>query len=573
MDFLGLKESATIYNDIEGFGFIEADIVSKNIKNKENNLTQEVKKTTKEDVLRDFKGLLKNFNFIKDPIVEHEIVDDTDFIMKQHEFLNHSYIVADINDNILKVINYEKKAFIIDMSKISKHIYAVVIEAHSPRKIFFDTRSIFANQYLEGLSINSPYDLNHIIKMFYTEKFNNLKELVELFTNETSDNKNLLLYNLFQIKTNINNILESYRLMSLINKEMEFISVMCKTERMGLPFSQEAYDEFRNNISEAFETTAKALQEAYGVDFKEKINNKDEFLNLLHELELFPSKNKEFWATRDNVDLQGFLIAYELMEKYKDKTLNVSEDRLFIEYEFYDDYGNVKPSFNADGYFISCKEGKNIVTGTFVDLYSRIFASLTNLEYIVTSMNENVFIEELTNRAFKNTSPAARFNAANILKAYIEGYYETEELADYFFVKQDTKLENESMAKIQGIFNENSNKIISFIKKFYRDQSRDKRFCFTDESSLHQYIKMTEADIFKTAVLEVNEAVTAFNESNKYKIHLIGVQENKIILECDDNALNIAVDILNRKLTKIFDGYVRKVQAVCNVVSSTKLKG
>lgn len=572
MDYLGLKEHATIFNEIEGFGFIEDDIVKKNIKNKESNLTKEVKKGTKKEILDSLNSLLKSFDFIKETMQEHVIVDDTDFVFRQHEFLNHGYIIIDIEDNILKVINYEKQVFIIDMSKISKHIYSVIIEAHSPRKILVDNRTIFTSKYLEGLNINSPYDISHIVKMFYKDKFTDLKELLGLFTKEIVEDRNLLLYNLFQIKTSLNDILQSYSLMTLVNKEMDFISVMCKIESIGLPFSKEDYEEFQKSMIEGYESTALALQETYEADFNGKIDNKEEFLDLLIEKELY-SANKDFWVSQDEVNLHGFFVAKDLIEKYKDAKFDVSNDRLFIKYDFYNDYGNVKSSFDVDGFYIACKEGKSIVSGTFVDLYFRIFASLTNLEYIVTSINENKFIEEISNRAFKNTSPSACFNATNILKAYIEGFFETNELADYFFVKLDTKFDDTSMANIQSIFNSNTNKIIKFIKKYYRDQSRDKRFCFTEESSLHQYIKMTEADIFKTAVLDVDEAVTAFNDSNKYKIHIVGIQENKIILECDDKALNIAIDILNRKLTKAFDNYVKKVQSVCNVVSSGKLKG
>lgn len=571
MNFLGLKENATIFNDIEGLGFFEDEIVKKNIKNKENNITKEVKKSTKKEILDSLSSLLNSFDFIKGTMQEHVIADDTDFVLKQHLFLSNGYIVIDIEHNILKVVTYEKQIFIIDMDKISKHIYSVIIEAHSPRKILFNNRSIFTNKYLEGLSINSPYDISHIVKMFYKDKFSDLKELIKLFTQEIVDDKNLLLYNLFQIKTSLNDILSNYSLMTLINKEMEFISVMCKIESMGLPFSKEAYEEFLKGMLEGYESTALELEKTYDADFRGNLDNKDKFLDLLIEKKIY-SANKDFWNPEENETLHGFLVSKALVEKYKDITLDSSDDRLFVKYDFYDDYGNVKSNFEADGFYITCKEGKSIVAGTFVDLYLRIFASLTNLEYVVTSMNENKFSEELANRAFKFISPASCFNAKNFLKAYIEGCFETVELKEYFFEKLDTKFEEESLANLQSIFDSSTNKIIKFLKKFYRDQSRDKRFCFTEESSLHQYIKMTEADIFKTAVIEVNEAVTAFNSSNKYKIHIVGIQENKIILECDNNALNIAVDILNRKLPKAFDSYVRKVQAVCNVVSSNKLK-
>lgn len=575
MNALGFKERSTIYNEIEGFGIIEDSIVQKNKQLRKENVTKEIKKVTKSDIIQSFKELLGNMHYIQTTIEEYIIHNNEEFVNLQHEFLDGGYIAIDIKDNILKIVTYAKKAYIIDMAQIDKKIYGVIFSSYVPRKICFDTRLLYKSQYTSELTINHPYDISHIVKMYCNQKVGSLKELIELFTNDANDNENTLLYNIFQIKNTLNDLLERFSLMSLLNKEMKIISIVSKAEVTGIPFSQEAYDDFLYQLNENYNTAIKLVvgklgEEKLGADIKPLLNNKDKLINLLHSNDLSPTFNKDFWADMKNTDLQGLIIANELINKYDNCDLTIKEDRMFLEYELYDEYGNIKSNFSLDGRYVIAKEGKLIVTGSYSDLYFRIFASLSNIDFIINSVNNDTFITALTLEAFKMNTPTSRFLARNFLKAYIEGYIEPQDLEDYFFNKLDTKFSN--IGKFQNTFNENSCKIIKFIKRFYRNQSRDKRFCFNKEPALHQYIKMTEADILKSAIILVSETISIFNETNKYNINLVGIQNGRIILEADEGALNIAVDTLNRKLTQAFDMYVRNVQGVCNVVASSSLK-
>jgi hypothetical protein len=575
LEGLGLSNKNVIYNDIEGFGYVETELVNKNIALKENNVTQEIKKVGKEEILEQFNTLLNSMESSVDKLEEYIVADDYDFIQRQHEFLSYGYNIVTISDNILKVITYDKKAFLIDMEKISKHIYSLIFAVYQPRKISINSKTIFKNPHIKDLDINAIYDIGHIVNMFYGEGNLSLKELVSMFVKDSKDDENVLLYNLFQIKTKFNDILEVNSLMSFVNKEIELISAICRAEANGLPFSKSNYEEFVSQINEGYNTTLMAVEEKLGGELRDKVDNLDELLNFLYIKGMAPSFNREYWAAVDDVDMQGFIVSHQLVNKYKDIDINYTEDRLYLDYQLYDDYGNVKSNLELDNHYIESRDGKTLITGTYSNLYFRIFSSLTNLDFLINSMNNNTFEEDLAKKSFPEMDNLAsgQFNAIAFLRAYIEGYFEPEHIQFFFFEKFQSKLSIESIESMQELFNNNCGKIVKFIKKFYRDQSRDKRICLTQENSLHQYVKMTESDILKTAILEINEAVNSFNDSNKYKIRLIGIQPSKIVLEADNEALNIAVDILNRKLTKAFDLYVRKVQAVCNVYASVKLKG
>lgn len=570
MNAFDFREGSIIYNDIEGFGIIEDSIVQKNKQLRKENVTKEIKKVTKSDIIQSFKDLLGNLPYLHESIEESIVHNNEEFILIQHEFLDGGYIAIDIKDSILKIVTYAKKAYIIDMEKIDKKVYSVIFSSYVPRKICFDTRLLYKSPYTSELTINNPYDISHIVKMYCNQKVGSLKELIELFTRDANDNENTLLYNIFQIKNNLNDLLERYSLMSLLNKEMKIISTVSKAEVIGIPFSQEAYDDFLYHLEENYNSAIKLIEESIGTEIKPHLNNKDELINLLHSKDLYATFNKDYWAAMNNTDMQGLIIANDLTNKYNNCAVDIKEDRIFLEYELYDEYGNIKSNFDLDGRYIVAKEGKLIVTGSYNDLYFRIFASLSNIDFLINAVNNDTFITDLTLETFKMNNPTSRFLAINILKAYIEGFIEPQDLEDYFFNKLDTKFN--TIGKFQETFNENSGKIIKFIKRFCRDQSRDKRFCFNKEPALHQYIKMTEADVLKSAILLVTETITIFNESNKYNINLVGIQNGRIILEADEEAVNIAVDTLNRKLTEAFDMYIRKVQAVCTVVASSSLK-
>lgn len=570
MNAHGFIEHSTIYNDLEGFRIIEDSIVQKNKQLRKAHVTKEIKKVTKSDIIQSFKKLLGSLSYLEENIEEYVVQNNEEFVLIQHEFLDGGYIAIDIKDNILKIVTYAKKAYIIDMANVDKKVYGVIFSSYVPRKICFDTRLLYKSQYTSELTINNPYDISHIVKMFCNQKVSSLKELIELFTKEANDNENILLYNIFQIKNNLNDLLERFSLMSLLNKEMEIISTVSKAEVIGLPFSQEAYDDFLYHLNENYTCAIKLVEESICTEIKPLLDDKDKLINLLHSKNLFATFNKDYWAEMDNTDMQGLIIANELTNKYNNCAATIKEDRIFLEYDLYDEYGNIKSNFDLDGRYIIAKEGKLIVTGSYNDLYFRIFASLSNIDFLINAVNNDSFITDLTLETFKINNPTSRFLAVNILKAYIEGYNEPQDLEDYFFNKLDTKFNN--LLQFQETFNENSGKIIKFIKRFYRNQSKDKRFCFNKEPAIHQYIKMTEADVLKSAILLVTETISTFNESNKYNINLVGIQNGRIILEADEGALNTAVDTLNRKLTQAFDMYVRNVQAVCNVIASSSLK-
>ena len=64
--------------------------------------------------------------------------------------------------------------------------------------------------------------------------------------------------------------------------------------------------------------------------------------------------------------------------------------------------------------------------------------------------------------------------------------------------------------------------------------------------------------------------VENYNSKSKYKIKIVGLLHDGFILEADEGAYNIALDIVNRNLTKAFNRYVKNVSALCNVSTGYK---
>jgi len=550
-------------NCIDNFNLIETIDNTKNIQ--KINIEKLNEEENGKKALKDFKTLLNTLEFKRIDISETIISDNETYIEKQHEILGTHYIFLNIENKNLRIVTEDGKAFIIDTEKVDDKIYGTIFTTYMPRKICIDSSSIFNFNSLEK---NSIYDIVHIVRMFYNIENPTLSDIINMFIKKPIENEdiNIMAYNLFPIKNEINTLLEKHLLMKMINKETKLLEIIAKCQKKGLPFSKEKFIEFKNFLEDKYNEITNEFKEKYNKELEEIFD----IISMCNDNGEYTSVNKEFLKEIGNIKLAGEVLAFKVFEKYKNAKLNYNDNRLFLNYNPYNKYGNIECSFDVDNKYIVTDN--NIAIGKYPDLYYRIFAEIVNVDYIIEAINSNKLIEALTERIFGEVNPPTKLNTKCVLDGFINGYFDEIEMAEFILDERDTYIDEQDVKKIQNEFREKCPELIKTIENFNKFRSFDKRHPLEPRDSLHRYIKVIESDIFKQAVMLVYNNIINYNQKNKSQIYLVGLLDNKIVLEADDNSINVAVDILNRNLPKAFEKYIKKVQAVSVTYNSKKLQ-
>ncbi|MBO8160647.1 MAG: hypothetical protein H0Z24_03340 [Thermosipho sp. (in: Bacteria)] len=531
-------------------------------------ITGKIKKlnnTPQNTLLTELHALIGSMVYKEIEVEEYTFTDDKDFVDKQHLVFGNHYIAVDIaSENEIRVVTEDPKAFIIDTEKISEKIYSVLFTSHIPRKIFINSKKLYTFKQFKKESV---YDLGHIIQMFYGYKDLNLKEINELFKNKSTDDYNQLLYNLFEIKDKINTILEKHRSMKVLNKEMEIMEIVAKCEAKGLPFSEKEFENFLSSLESKRDKLLADFQERFGEIFR----NKEELVQILTRNNLPASANQEFLEKENEMGILGLVIADKLLDKYKKTKLNFNAGRLYLSYNPYNRFGNIEADFSVDNYYIISQD-KQLVSGSYQDFYLRILAHLSKIDYLIKGVNEGNLESVLAERIFGKNNNYTQFNSMILLDGFIQGKFTPEDMADFYWDHYDTYISDESAAMLMQKFAEKCGEVLDWIEEYEDMPSKDKRYSVAETTSVYKRIKLTEADIFKNAVALVYRNIVDFNKRNNEKIYIVGLFDNKIILESDENAVNIAIDTLNRNLERAFNRYIPNVKAVCNINAGNKLK-
>lgn len=557
-----LNNANTIINDLDGFNEIEAQKgIPGNVAMI--NMNNHIEKYT---VLNcDLRDLVGNISF-QDVDLDEELIDtDEKFFQYQYLIISGYYICLHIDAPYLRVVTENKRAFLINTDTVSKKSYSILLKVQYPYKLCINSRAIYS---LSLHDINNTYDLGHSVRIMYgRENDLDLREMVELFTGASCPDLNKLMYNLFNIKNRLQTVIERHRLLRTINNDFKVLGIVRRCECAGLPFDEGKYKSFIARFENRYKAAKANIEEKLGGSF----NNKIELIRLLKDNEMYPSLNIEYLKeSKEKVGLLGIAIGMELKKRYENALLENTPDRLFLRYNAYDLFGQIRPSFVIDNAYIVSNQ--NIAVGSYKDLYFRVFANYSKNEFLINSMNSGFFFDCLSERLFGTSNPALKFCISAVLKGWLQGYWEHKDLLDYILIELDTLLYPDELEEIQSIIEEKFPELIEYIQGFDRIISREKRISFADVPNLHKFIMLTMADIHKKAITLVAGDVQDYNIKNKSKINIVGLFDNKILLEAEEEALNTAVDILNRNLIKSFEYYIKRVQAVCDVNAGRKLK-
>jgi hypothetical protein len=523
------------------------------------------------NALEAFKQMIGSMKYSKVGIEEIKINTEEEFSQYEHQFLSGYYIAIDLTDSYLRIVTESRKAFLIDIHSVPLDVYSLVFKVQLPRKICLNSKEIFKKDIYP---FNGLYDIGHVATMFCGCRESDLKRFVEIFKPNADNDINNLLYNLYEIKNSLNLIIEKNGFFPLVNKEFKILEIVSLCEKNGLPFSKDNYLSFIEDIKTRYERNTEMFKEVYG----ESYVNKESIFKGLKNKGCKLIFNENYLQQVEDCALLGLAAAHRLYNSNINKKLVFTDDRLFLKYEPYSDYGHIECNFTFDKFhftFLKTDSDKYYVTGSYEDLFLRAFANFSGIDYLKQWAYEKTIIPSLAYRVFGDKylddKPLYEFYAISFLKGFIQGYFNPEDMMYYLFEELDFFLNKKEVEEISNLFFENCKEILDYIYNFDREISSDKRFSFADNMPIYKFIKLTEADIFKDALCLVYDNIENYNRRNKYKIGIIGLTENTIIVESDKGAFNIALDIINRNLTTAYNKYIRYVPALCAVYTGYKI--
>lgn len=523
------------------------------------------------NALEAFKQMIGSMKYSKVGIEEIKINTEEEFSQYEHQFLSGYYIAIDLTDSYLRIVTESRKAFLIDIHSVPLDVYSLVFKVQLPRKICLNSKEIFKKDIYP---FSGLYDIGHVATMFCGCRESDLKRFVEIFKPNADNDINNLLYNLYEIKNSLNLIIEKNGFFPLVNKEFKILEIVSLCEKNGLPFSKDNYLSFIEDIKTRYERNTEMFKEVYG----ESYVNKESIFKGLKNKGCKLIFNENYLQQVEDSALLGLAAAHRLYNSNINKKLVFTDDRLFLKYEPYNDYGHIECNFTFDKFhftFLKTDSDKYYVTGSYEDLFLRVFANFSGIDYLKQWAYEKTIIPSLAYRVFGDKylddKPLYEFYAISFLKGFIQGYFNPEDMMYYLFEELDFFLNKKEVEEISNLFFENCKEILDYIYNFDREISSDKRFSFADNMPIYKFIKLTEADIFKHALCLVYDNIENYNRRNKYKIGIIGLTENTIIVESDKGAFNIALDIINRNLTTAYNKYIRYVPALCAVYTGYKI--
>jgi hypothetical protein len=471
--------------------------------------------------------------------------------------------------------------FLVNTEKVSKPLYSTIFSSYNPIKIILNSNDIFK---IDIQNINSIYDISLILKIFYKSTSLSLEEIIGTFTKSIkTTERNILLYNLFNIKNRLNTVIERHRLMTLLKTEQRIKNIVFHIEKIGVPYSRDLFDSTIGKFNTKYTETKNLLSSNFNLNFDNLLTDKTELIKALTVNKLSITANYDYLSNiPSKKDILLMIMTHDTLNKYKnDIPANHDNERIYINYDSYNKFGNLEPSFEIDNFYISASNDKKLVVGSYDNLYYRIFANTSHIPYIIEFTNNNMLLDSLTTKVFNveensDITPTIyqyyRFLTMALLNAHIRGYMDADLIADYTFNELHTIISAKDWDKSLGKFQNKCPEIIEFCQSFNKCISKDKRKSLIDDTSLHNYIKLTESDIMKNLLIQVDNDLLEFNSTNKYRIDLISVSKNAIVLELDSKNLNIGIDILSRHMNTAHSKYIKKIKSMYNVYSSNSMK-
>jgi len=523
-------------------------------------------------ILNELQHLIGNIPFITTQFEEIIIKDEKEFSLFIHDIMDGHYICVLDSTDTIKIVTEKKMAFVIVKECIDKRTYSLIYKVQKPRKLCINSKEL----YKEYDSVVNLYDISHVIKIFYGYDCNRFEDIVKVFTNAYSDNINVTMYNLFEIKNRINSILEKNRLLPLVNKEFKILEILASVEHKGMPFCKSTYIEYLNDLNNKNKTSLELFEMENGFPFLDT----DSVYQLLFTQGKPLILYEDFLKKSSYNELLSHCVLNRLVNKYKFSSITYSENHLYPNYIAYDNYGMIQSDFTMDrlDYNYIRKKDKYFLMGSYSDMFFRIFASFGNIDYLLKPENAKHLVLSLCDRIYgkvpDSEKPLYEFYTNSFLMGFIRGYFDSEDMQRFFLNEYGFKIGMDELESLGKQFVTNAREVIDYILDFSRQARKESRFSHFSISNIYKFIKLTEADIFKQALLFIYDGLQNYNARNKYKVEIVGLVDGKFILIADEGSFNIAFDMLNRNLTKAYNKYIKNVHVLCSISTGKSiLKG
>ncbi|NBI07608.1 hypothetical protein [Senegalia massiliensis] len=526
----------------------------------------------KETTVEEFSKLISNIPFKNIDLKEIYINTNEDFILYRHQILN-GYYIAIYNDgnNHLRVITENKNAFIINLENVDKDNYSILYKVHKPRKIVLDAKPIYKNDFN---LVNGIYDILLISNIFYKLHINDINDFIKTFMNNVdSNNINTLIYNLHIIKDKFNTILDKNKMFTMVNKEFELLEVISRCELNGLPCNCIEFEKFINVMNEKFKENESTFSEVY----KARYTNLKSLLNGLKQEGHKPVFNEEYLYKTGNTTLYSLSVVRRIYKENKNRKINSKSDRILPTYNPYNKIGAIESNFNIDPLYLpylTTDKEKYYITSKYENLELRIFANLSNIDYLIEWSNNNNLIPSMAEKLFKEQynedKQLYELYTYALLKALIKGYNSLNSIRKYFISEVQFLLNEEEIKEYLKKFKEEFKEVIIFIYNFNKTISHENRVSTSSAMPIYKYMKLTSSDIMKDFIIKVYKNIKQYNKRNKYKLSIVYLSQDKIIIESDKESYNLALDILNRNLSKAYNKYVKNVSMLSSVNTGFK---
>lgn len=513
-----------------------------------------------------FKSLLGSLNYEPVEIEEIFINSDSDYDTNKHIFLTGYYLTIYYKNNILYVLTESNKLFIMDTLKVTPSHYRELFASLLPYKLCCSGRDLFS---FAG-EVHGMFDLSLVLKMYYGETETlDIEKIIALFFNIVPLELSQQLHCIYLIKNRLTIIIERYRLMSGVNMEMALSKVLYKCEEKGLPFSKDRHSAFLKTIKKGHEEYLDLLKKDLG-DFP---SDENELLLYLKEKDYFPTLNSDYLNLLPKTDiLLGYITCKDILERNKRNAFlkKIKNSRLFLSYNSYSSFGKIEEDLKYEPNYIFSDE--YLVCGVYEDLFYRLFLNFIRSKELLNIPRNTSLVSFISSSLFEEQNAAALFTTKALLNSLISGFFSVKDILSYFNNTAGLLLEYEDVEELTKQFNLKFPETFHKITSFENRLSKGKKLSFKSISPLYDFLSHSRSDIYKMAILFTDKMIVDYNKRNKGQIQLVGVSEDKIILECEQESLNTGMDILNRTMEKAYNYHVKNVPALFNVSSSKQLK-
>lgn len=531
---------------------------SKSIKNKDfKNTSTEIvnsiqKECIKDNFLKDAQAILKSSKGYAGANFIEITINYNNFQEYHYEIMNNRFLIV-LYDNInslFKYITSSGKVFITDDAKVIKIINTVP----TPYKISLD--------YIPSINSNNIKSLRLLTAVLFDIDTEDPVQLLTYYTKPNvelyTENEYYINYYLFNIYPKLEYLITKYGYWNYFHFEQEIFNIANRE-----PGYETINHDYLNLINETILSELKVSIKELNLDVNLDINNKNKlFDEIYNKTNYYLTINKSLMELLDYDKLSNLVIN---LNKYK--LVNYIENNKSLpQIQTHNTFGIMSSSYNVDISFnISTK---NLIRGSYKDLFFKIFISLIHNKQFKDIVNSDIpLINELLKETILDESELKikSFLIENYIKATLLGYTSDDDILLYFETHLETIISEEDLIYIKDAYCNHLKSIKDLIDKYNETYTEAKQKILTSSKldALGVVILDKIRLIQKNLIVEIADYCREFNDRNKSKMDIFYFDDEYIYLIVDNDSINVAFDTLTRVMPTVFSNYCPSMVSNC----------